>query len=860
MQKQRRTESQNQSFFMKTTPSAPDKLSALLIVLALLNFPASPASAKAKPRHSTSKTKAVKSLPASENLPEVRAFTIREITFSGLQTIKEPELLKSLPIKVNDTISVPGQEIPGVLQYLWNLQYFSNIKIDQTDLGGGNIRLNFTVTEIPTLDSVDFKGNNKFKSKELLKTASLTPGQRISAQDLLSAASKIEKQYAAKGYMTAGAEYRLEKTAENRVKAVFTIHEGSKVVIEKIRFHGNTAFKEGKLRGLLKETSQNSWWRKIFGQPKLDKDKFEEDKNLLVEFYRNHGYRDARVVKDEITYTADKKGLIIDIYVEEGTKYHIGNITWIGNTKDFATNQILNTTFDIKKGDLYSAKKINEQLNFSQEHTDVSSLYLDRGYLSFRAQLEEKVVKPDQIDLVITFTEGEPFTLNVINIKGNTKTKDHVIRRELYTVPGDTFSRSNVMRSIRELSMLNYFDAETLTPDIQPNQQNNTTDLTYNVTERQTDTFNAGIGYSASSGGTGSLGLTFNNFSFSDLFNRSAYKPLPHGDGQRLALQWQFGANSYRNLSLTASDPWAFGTHTSIGVTAFKTTQTYDLATNSSGTVTSTKTIHQYGANISIGRRLTWPDDYFAISWRLGYLHDQGGFVSFLNETNVPDQADEFSITQTISRNSIDNPIYPRHGSKNAFTAELAGGVLPGTINFYKLIGSTSWFFPVSPVSHNLVLNLSAQHGNLNTFKKDDYIPYTDYFYMGGSGMSSLPTVPLRGYPDQSLGRPFSGETNLYGGRSYTKFTSELRYPLTLSTSASIYALTFFEAGNLWAESSAFKLSGLKKSAGVGLRLYLPIIGQIGIDYGYGFNSAPSQPAKNPQGWNFTFTFGQPYD
>lgn len=790
--------------------------------------------------------------PAAEP-QNVRTVTVRELSFKGLQSIGEQELLKSFPIKVNDTLRIPGQEIAGALQYLWNLQYFSNVSVDEADLGNNSVRLTFTVAELPLLEEISFEGNHKFKSKELLRTTALTVGHRISTQELLNAANRIEKEYATKGYLTAGAEYRLQSTSGNKARALFTINEGSRVVIEKIRFHGNTAFKEGKLRSVLKETAQNSWWRKIFGEPKLDREKFEEDKNMLVEFYRDNGYRDARVLRDTISYTDDKKGLILDIYVEEGPKYHIGNITWVGNTKDFATTEILDTTFAIRKGDVYSAKKINERLNFSQDHSDVSSLYLDRGYLSFRAKLEEEVVKPDQVNLRISLTEGEPFTLNVINIKGNTKTKDHVIRRELYTVPGETFSRKNVVRSVREISMLNYFDPETLTPDIEPNPRNNTVDLTYNVTERQTDTFNAAIGYSGSSGGTGSLGLTFNNFSLGDLFNGDAWRPLPHGDGQRVAFQWQFGSNNYRTLSLSVSDPWAFGTHTSVGFNAFKTRQSYDLVSDSSDT--NRKTIKQYGANVTIGRRLTWPDDYFSVNWRVGYLHNEGGFVRFLEETDAPKSADEFSITQTISRNSIDNPIYPRHGSRNVLTAQISGGVLPGTIDFYKFVGSTSWFLPVT---HKLVLNLSAQQGYLDTFSKGDYIPYTDYFYMGGSGMSSLPTIPLRGYPDQSLGQKFSGETDLYGGKIYSKFTTELRYPLSLNPSASIYALTFFEAGNLWASSSSVDFGDLKKAAGIGLRLYLPIIGQIGLDYGYGFDSAPSEPNKKSQGWNFTFTFGQP--
>jgi outer membrane protein insertion porin family len=839
---------------MKTIPYALGRTSRLLMLLVLLGSPAANAAEKAG-HHSTTPVKAAApGTAASEATTDTRTWTVSEISFKGLKTLKEAELIKSLPIKTADKITIPGPELPGAMQYLWNLQYFSDISVEKTELGNGGIRLTFAVRELPVLSEIGFEGNHKFDDKELRKTAALSTGHRVTGQALLTASKKIEKQYAGKGYLAAGAEYRLQELDNNKVKAIFVIHEGSKVVIEKIRFHGNKAFSESRLRGEMKDTSQNSWWRKIFGQPKLDKDKFDEDKNQIVEFYRNNGYRDARVLSDSISYTSDKKALYLDIYVDEGPKYFIRNITWLGNTKEFATTDILNTTFGIKNGDLYSAKKINERLNFSQEHTDVSSLYLDRGYLSFRANLEEQVVKPNFVDLIVTITEGDPFQLNNVSIKGNTKTKDHVIRRELYTVPGDTFSRKNVVRSIRELSMLNYFDAEQLAPDIQPNPENNTVDLTYNVTEKQTDTFNASVGYSGSSGMTGALGVTFNNFSLGDIFNGEAYKPLPHGDGQQLALQWQFGTDNYRTLSLSLTDPWAFGTHTSMGFTAFKTQRSYLFTPTASSTTSTTKQIDQYGATLSIGRRLTWPDDYFSVNWRVSYLHDKGGFVSFINETNAPDQAEEFSITQTVARNSIDNPIYPRHGSKNVLSAQLAGGVLPGTVDFYKFTGTSSWYLPMS---RNLVLNLSTQHGYLAPFTKGDYIPYTDYFYMGGSGMSSLPTIPLRGYSDRSLGSLFDGETDLYGGRIYSKFTSELRYPLTLSPTASIYALVFAEAGNLWKDTASVKFSDLKKSAGVGLRLYLPIIGLVGIDYGYGFDGVVSDTTKKKQGWSFTFSFGQ---
>ena len=782
-------------------------------------------------------------------------YTIKTISFIGLESLSEKELMTSLPLKTMQRIAIPGTELSGALQYLWKLQLFSNITVEKNDLGQNNASLKFIVNELPVLDEVSFKGNKKFDSNELKKTAALVTGKKINEQELLTAANKIEKLYASKGYLTAEVEFNKQLVGKNHIKALFSISEGSKVAIEKITFHGNTAFNQKKLRGVFKETSQNSWWRKIFGTPKLDLDKFSEDKNLLVEFYRNNGYRDARVLRDSISYTNDKKGLFLDIYVDEGQKYHIRNITWSGNTKEFATTDILDKTFSIKKGDDYNSKLIQDRLNFSQDNSDISSIYLDRGYLSFKANLEEQVIKPDMIDLVISLREGEQFQLNTINIKGNTKTKDHVIRRELYTVPGDMFSRKNVVRSIRELSMLNYFDPEQITPDIEPNPETQTVDLTYNVTEKQTDTFNASVGYSGS-GFTGALGVTFNNFSLHDIFDPKSYNPLPHGDGQQLGFQWQFGSNNYRTLSLNFTEPWAFGGPTAVGFSAFKTHSAYDYTNDN---IDNPTVIDQYGTTLSIGRRLKWPDDYFSINWKLKYLHSNGGFLSFINYTdpNAPSKADEFSITQTITRNSIDSPLFPRKGSKNSITGELAGGPLPGTVDFYKFVGTSSWYFPIT---RNLVWNVSTQHGYLATFNDKDYIPFTEYFYMGGSGMSSLPTIPLRGYDDRSLGSMLGASTttstSLYAGKIYSKFTSELRYPLTMSQSVSIYALTFLEAGDLWENREAVNFSDLKKSAGLGLRLYLPIIGQIGLDYGYGFDAVKSIPTKTKQGWSFMFSFG----
>ncbi|NMW21302.1 MAG: outer membrane protein assembly factor BamA [Chlorobiaceae bacterium] len=826
------------------------KLITLVLLALALNAIENTAEAKTRKTKADNPSAVAEQTKSSDTKKD--AFTVTSISFSGLETLNEKEITATIPLKINDRIAIPGPELAAAMQYLWQLQLFSDISVQQTDLGQKNIALTFSVKELPVLDKITFEGNKKLDDDELRRKVTLVTGKKLSQQDLLTAANKIEKLYASKGYLTAGAEFHTKENGKNHVNAIFSITEGAKVSIEKITFHGNNAFSQKKLRGVFNETHQNSWWRKIFGTPKLDNDKFNDDKSLLVEFYRNNGYRDARVLRDSITNTDDKKGIILDIYLDEGQKYHIGNITWSGNTKDFATTEILNNTFKIKKGDSYNAKFIQEKLNFSQDNSDISSIYLDRGYLSFKAKLEERVIKPDVVDLDISLVEGEPFQLNTINIKGNTKTKDQVIRRELYTTPGDMFSRQNVVRSIRELSMLNYFDPEQITPDIHPNPENSTVDLTYNVVEKQTDTFNTSVGYS-STGFVGSLGITFSNFSLGDIFNAEAYQPLPHGDGQKLGFQWQFGSDNYNTLSLSFTEPWAFGTPTAVGFSVFDTHSAYIY--NSDG-VTPT-IMDQYGTTLSVGRRLTWPDDYFSINWRVKYLHTTGGLLSiYASATNSPNQADEYSITQTITRNSIDSPIYPRKGSKNSISAELAGGPLPGTVDFYKFIGSSSWFFPITK---NLVWNISTQHGYLGTFTNNDYIPYTEFFYMGGSGMSTLPTVPLRGYNDRSLGAnlyPSDPTSTLYGGKIYSKFTSELRYPLTMSQSVSIYALAFVEAGDLWQNKQAVNYSELKKSAGVGLRLYLPIIGQIGLDYGYGFNAVDSIPNKAQQGFSFTFSFG----
>ncbi len=779
-------------------------------------------------------------MPSTSSEPD--KITVLGIEVDGLSTISEKDILNRFSIKIGDIIRLPGgTEVADAIKRLWKQNLFSDIQVEIENQTADGISLRLILKEYPILTEVVYEGNDEYDAEDLDAKISLIKGSPATPQSIEAARQNLKNFYEQEGYLRANIETDIKIDAKNYATAYFYITEFSRVIIEKITFHGNTAFDDDELRGVLDETKQNNFWRTIFGRPVLDRQKFEKDVDLLVDYYRENGYRDAQFIRDSVSYSKNKEALYLDIFISEGPKYVIRNIAWEGNTKPFATLEELEDRFGFKKGDVYNKKRLEERLNFSQDGDDISSLYLDKGYLGFRPFMEESVVAGDSVDLRIYLNEGDQFTIRRVNIAGNTKTKDHVIRRELYTRPGDLFSRERIVRSVRELAQLNYFDQERINPDVKPNPKTSEVDLTYELIEKQTDTFNASAGYSAAIGMTGSLGLTFNNFSIQDVFKGNAWSPIPHGDGQTLTFNWQFGNFNYRNLSIGFTEPWAFGTPTSVGVNIYDITQDY-----------GTK-IQQTGISLTVGRRLTWPDDYFSISWTVRYQRNIGGFVNFISADDEPDDATEVSLSQTIRRNSYDNPIYPRRGSNFSLTSQISGGPLPGSVNFYKFTGQNAWH---TPIAGDLVLRTSNDYGYIARFDDTDYIPYINFFYMGGSGISSLPTVQMRGYDDRSIG-VLEPSTDLYTGRIYTKFGTELRYPLTLNPSATVYALAFAEAGNLWDKPANVNFNNLKRSVGFGIRVFLPIIGLIGLDYGYGFDPIPEFPNRENQGWNFQFVFGQ---
>jgi len=775
--------------------------------------------------------------PELESL-EPRQYRVLGVRVQGLTTLEERDVLARFPIEIGKTLTVPGPELSDAIKRLWRQRLFSDIKVEIEQQTFEGVFLVVVVREYPVLAEIIFEGNRTFSNEDLLKKVQLVRGATLTDQALESALQRLKRFYEEEGYLLTDIRYEVKENASGRATVYFYIQESSYVTIERITWKGNKAFDNWSLNWYLEETKENNWWRNIFGRPRFDRKKFEEDKQKIINnVYRANGYRDARIISDSVYYSEDRTKLFIDITISEGPRYVIRNVKFEGNT--VYPSELLEAVFGIKKGDVYNQKKIEERLRFSQEGGDISSLYLDRGYLAMRPDLEETVVAGDSVDLRIYISEGNPFRIRRVNIKGNTKTKDHVIRRELYTIPGDLFSRENIIRSIRQLAQLNYFDSEKINPDVQPLLQTEEVDITYELIEKQTDTFNASAGFSALLGFTGAIGFTFNNFSLQDITRGDAYTPLPHGDGQRLDLQWQFGRFNFNVLSLSFSEPWAFGTPTTLGFSIFDQRQNFGFE------------FQQTGASLTIGRRLTWPDDYFRIDYTLRYQLNRGGFIQIANQPTV---ADEFSIIQVISRNSLDNPIFARRGSDVSLTAQISGGpFLPGSVDFYKFIFKNQWF---TPIVGNLVFMFNSEFGYLGRFSESDFVFPQNFFFMGGSGISFIPTIPLRGYLDQSIGN-FEPGLNIPTGNVYTKFTAEIRYPISLNPQATVFALLFAEGGNVWRRFGDVNLADLKRSAGIGLRLFLPIIGLVGLDYGFGFDPVISRPGQANQGWNFIFTFGQ---
>ncbi len=732
-------------------------------------------------------------------------------------------------LKVGDDITIPGEDVHKAIMRLWALKIFSDVQVLIENRVGNGVYLLIRVKEYPRFDHLEIDGADDISKDDITKKIPFVKGQILFPEDVTKAVRAVRNLYEEEGHLLAEVVADTIPVDSGRTNAKILklkINEGPTVTIDKIHFAGNKAFSEDDLKGELDDTKEKTWWH-FWSHPKFDRKKFDTDKEKLLKFFRKNGYLDAEIVSDSTWISPDKRKISVLVNVREGPQYIIRSITWDGT--NVYPPELLTARLQMAPGQVFNQEKFEENLRGNSDQTDVASLYLDNGYLKFNLDPEIKRVGADSVDVIVHVIERNQFRLGQVEIKGNKKTRDNVIRRELFTRPGDYFDRSAIIKSLRQLSQLNYFNPEKLKPDTRL-VDDQTVDLIYEVEEKSSDNVNASVGYSGAFGVTGALGFSINNFALDD--------PLAGGAGQILNFDWEFGeASRFRTFSLSFTEPWLYDTPTTLGVNLFDTRQIYVYD------------YQQTGVSLHVGRgRLSWLDVYSRIDYTARFqrndVHNGGGYYTEGKHSQV-------SITQVLSRNSTDSPIFPSSGSVISLSTELSGGpFLPGDVAYHKWVFDNDWYLPLFG-STRLVLYASTTLGYVDGLNSTPNIPPLELFHMGGTGLGLIATTPLRGYEDQRIG-PGEGQA---GGRVMEKQTAELRLALTLSP-IPIYILGFAEGGNVFTDFHHTDLFDLKRSVGFGARLLIQPLGMIGFDYGYGIDDVYPRDGK-PDGWHFHFQFGR---
>ena len=821
----------------------------------------------------------------SENAPmfrsegEPRLYYIRNVNVHGVQYLN-PEILKSSAgLIAGDSVYLPSNFISNAISRLWSQRFFSDVKIG-AEIEGDSLDLEVLLKERPRVYNWEFEGISKGKKKDLLEKLKLKRGSELSDYVIDKNKKLIHNYWAEKGFRNTEVDVRMDKDTLRPGQAVtvtFLIDRKDKVKIGKINFVGNEQFNDKRLRRTFKKTHQKSI--NFFKGAKLNENDYEADKELLIDFYNSRGYRNATIVRDSI-YPINEKRLGIDLEVSEGNKYYIRNVSWVGNS--VYETEGLQQMFGVKKGDIYDKKTMHKQLGIGKE-TDpeaasVSSLYQNEGYLMSQIEPAETIIAPDSIDIEVKVFEGKQFTINEVGITGNQRVDDEVIRRELDTRPGELYNRALLMRTIRLLGSMGHFNPEAIMPDIKP-VSNELVNVNWPLEEQASDQFNIAGGWGS---GTfvGSVGITLNNLSIKNTFKKGAWRPYPMGQNQRLSLSAQTNGTYYKAFAFSFTDPWMGGKKPN----SFTLSAHFSEQNNAYYVwQTSTQYFRTYGVAAGLGKRLNWPDPYFTFYAEASYeryaLKNWSSFVMTNGAANLA------SIKLVFGRNSVDQPIYPRRGSEfsasvqatlpyslwdgkdykkleqianssSSTTAEAdrANQERYRWVEFHKWQFKAQWFQSFLKNS-NLVLMLKAEMGYLGSYNKYKVSPFERY-EVGGDGMSGyniygIDIIAMRGYEDGALD-PGSNYS-----RGYNKYTAELRYPIILKPSSQIYVLGFLEGGNAfdsWKKFSPFKI---KRSAGFGVRLYLPVVGMLGIDWGYGFDAPANSSTKS--GSQFHFVLGQQF-
>ncbi|MFH0892887.1 MAG: outer membrane protein assembly factor BamA [Bacteroidota bacterium] len=794
-----------------------------------------------------------------------REYEIGGITISGVQYLDNNTLISLSGLKVGDKIKIPGEKITRAIQIFWEQGLFSDVKITATKLIGTTIFLDIYLKERPKLSRISIIGLRKAEANKIKEKITLTKGDAITSNRLMMSKNIILEHFVDKGYLNTEVNIvqKTDSAYANYANLDITVNKHSKVKIQTIHIEGNTHYSDKQIARFLKETKRKRTFG-ILKASKYSEEDYKADKNKVIEKYNLAGFRDAVLTKDSLVKVDDR---YIDLYltIAEGKKYYFRSISWVGNTKH--TTQELTEILKIKRGDIYNQSLLNENLTMNKDGRDVSSLYMDDGYLFFSINPVETQIDNDSIDIEIRISEGKQATINRISITGNLKTSDRVILREIRTKPGQLFNRSDIQRSVRQLAQLRFFDPEKINISPTPNPSNGTVDLEYTVEETSSDQVEMSGGWGAGRV-IGTLGLSFNNFSARKTFKKGAWKPLPSGDGQMLSIRAQSNGLYYQSYNASFTEPWLGGKKpNALSVTLFHT------FLNSNGrkrTDSLRQAMSINGVVVGLGRRMQWPDDFFTFytdATLQNYTLDNYSLISgFSNGV-----ANNVSLGVAIGRNSIDAPIYARAGSefslKASFTppysvfnskdySTLSSQEKYHWVEYHKWKFKASWF---TRLAGNLVLNTRMQYGFLGMYNPEVGLAPFERFYVGGDGLTGYNSfdgrelIALRGYENQTI-TP-RGPTGSYIGASiFDKYTAELRFPVSLNPMATIFVLGFVEAGNSWLKFKDFNPFSMKRSAGVGVRIYLPFFGMLGLDWGYGFDKGPY--SNSISGGQFHFSIG----
>tara|TARA_R110002050_G_scaffold111766_5_gene225731 strand:- start:43553 stop:46030 length:2478 start_codon:yes stop_codon:yes gene_type:complete len=782
-------------------------------------------------------------------------YTLKELIVEGNEVTRKEFIISASLLKEGSKLNYPGDDIPDAVRRLYQAGLFSDVKILIKEKVGNNISLIIQVQEQPRIIEYKLEGIKRSQRRDLKDLIVLLPGVAITESNKAQAINTIKRFYKDKGFWYTEVKTRVEldEKLDNRARLIFEIKPGKRLEIKEIEIVGNEEYSDKKLKKRLKPLKEDKWI-KIFSKKVFKKEDFEEGKENLIAFYRKNGFSDARIVSDSVyvyNYVKDLDGVGVKLTVAEGPQYKVRNVSWEGNT--VYTDDQLSRSLGFENGDVFDEEKYEANLTFNKTSSDINSLYQNIGYLFFRAIPTISKVAADSIDIHFDIYEDEIASISEVAFSGNTKTHDDVVRRTLRTIPGNNYSREAIVRTIRELGTLGYFDAQSIEPDVLPNQNDKTVDISYSLKEAaSTDNFEFSGGYGGQSiGAIVSARVNFNNFSLKRAFEKGGWSPIPSGDGQQVSLGVQVTGSGYQSYSLGFVEPWLNGKPTSLGVNF-----SYNLIKNAYSVGKS----ELFSGSVSIGKRLKWPDDFFSQRTILSYqLYD----VSQSNSSLLSGVTNTISLTEVIERNSLDNFISPNSGSKISFSAEAALPI-PGLSDYYKFKVDYQHHFPVI---EKLVLTSQANFGYIGYFTKDERSNF-QRFLVGGTPLQQQQSflyenVDMRGYPggfSESIAPVVNGEK--FGGRIYNKYSLELRYPAITNEQIQVIPYTFVDAGNSYYDFSTYDPFNVKRSAGFGVRLFLPILGLVDLSYGYrldGVQGGINASTINAGEWEFLFNIGAPF-